>query len=184
MIGDEDIELGARSQNGPTTASAAAAAVEPGSYVTQMRAAHNPVRFEPVTKRALAEDGRRDGGHQPPSSTRGMPTHYGIEGEPECCLCTKVGRFIIFLVVVTVIVLGVVYMYWDDIYKTPEGKDNGRIWGQRRKGKTFKQGQVGVTDRQTDRKSLLKTCFVALKTRIKKKKTKTRGRRRKARKKK
>ena len=121
MIGDEDIELGARSQNGPTTASAAAAAVEPGSYVTQMRAAHNPVRFEPVTKRALAEDGRRDGGHQPPSSTRGIPTHYGIEGEPECCLCTKVGRFIIFLVVVTVIVLGVVYMYWDDIYKTPEG---------------------------------------------------------------
>jgi len=120
MIGEEDIELGARTANGPPTA-LGAAAVKPGSYVTQMRAAQNPVRFEPAAKRALAEDFRRDGGRQPPSSTRGLPTHYGIEGEPECCLCTKVGRFIIFMVVVTVIVLGVVYMYWDDIYKTPEG---------------------------------------------------------------
>jgi len=105
---DRDIEIGAVDQS-------AAAAAPPGGYVTQMRAAQNPVRFELGDASIEGAQNKRAPAAPHPQPNRGLPPHYGIEGEPQCCLCSKVGKLLIFSFVLFIAALIVVYVYWTDI---------------------------------------------------------------------
>jgi len=92
----------------------------PGSYVTQMRAAQNPIYVE-------LGDGRVEGASNKqatpaplpppplPQPARGLPPHYGIEGEAQCCLCSKIGRFFLVSFVIVIAALIIFYIYWNDI---------------------------------------------------------------------
>jgi len=104
---DRDLEMGAIDNSGASVAA-------PGSYVTQMRAANNPGdgNVEGVTNKRTSPPAA-----SPAQPNRGMPPHYGIEGEPQCCLCSKIGRLFIVTLVLGIAALIFVYIYWTDISK-------------------------------------------------------------------
>ena len=103
---DRDIEMGPVD---PNATSVNTAVLQPGSYVTQMRAAQNPARSNRTPPSERKEV-------RPPAQQRNaLPTHYGMEEEPQCCLCTKVFRIFFFFFVVTVAILIVLYVFWGDI---------------------------------------------------------------------
>ena len=130
--GDRDLELGTQKEistiSPPMTpaavpATSAAASMEPGSYVSQMRAAQLPVRFESAGGPTTGVERQRKDSLPPPpppplhvlQPNRGLPPHYGMEQEPQCCLCSKVGRFIIVTAVLIIVTLLTLYIYWADI---------------------------------------------------------------------